>query len=41
MSASQCSFNANLKALLKLKNLRGKLQKDLAFETERYSKILV
>ena len=41
MSASQCSFNANLKTLLKFKNLRGKLKKDFAFETERYSKILV
>ena len=38
MSASQCSFNAHLKTKLKFKNLRGRLKKDFAFETETYSK---
>ena len=41
MPASQYSSNANLKTLLKFKNLRGKLKKDFAFKTEPYSKILV
>ena len=41
VSASQCSFSANLKTLLKFKNLQGKLKKDFAFEAEYYSKRLV